>query len=392
MTAPKSRIKILCVDDEPQVLEGLALHLRRNYEMFTAVSGPLALATLESEPSIAVIVSDMRMPGMDGAAFLARSRQVAPDAVRILLTGEADINSAIHAVNEGQIFRFLTKPCPPATLLAAIEAAVHQHRLVTAERVLLEQTLHGSIKALTDLLAVVSPASFGRAMRIKKLVSAIVDRLGLADRWQVEVAAMLSQIGCVTLPPETAERVYYGHPLSAEEQRLVARVPQITQELLLNIPRLEDVREILRTYTRTYVLDPAELNDRNRAIAVRGAEILKVAVDFDALDSAGGPSADLALETLRGRVGHYDREVLEALAAHRGAKPHSDVRELPTNQLRPGMILAEDVKLRSGALLCARGYEISERFLDRTRNFSSDILYKPLWRVIVPSSVRDNAA
>lgn len=392
MSAIKARTKILCVDDEPQVLEGLALHLRRHYEMFTAVSGPLALATLESEPTVAVIVSDMRMPGMDGASFLARSRAVAPDAVRILLTGEADINSAIQAVNEGQIFRFLTKPCPPSTLLAAIEAAVHQHRLVTAERVLLEQTLHGSIKALTDLLAVVSPASFGRATRIKKLVTGIIDRLGLADRWQVEVAAMLSQIGCVTLPPETAERVYYGHPLSPDEQRLVARVPQITQDLLQNIPRLEDVREILRTYTRAYVLDPSELADRNRAIAVRGAEILKVAVDFDALDSAGGPSSELALETLRGRVGHYDKEVLEALASHRGAKPHSDVRELPTNQLRPGMILAEDVKLRSGALLCARGYEISERFLERTRNFSSDILYKPLWRVIVPSSVRDNAA
>jgi FixJ family two-component response regulator len=197
---------------------------------------------------MAVVVSDMRMPGMDGAAFLAEVRSRWPEVVRMLLTGQSDIESAIAAINKGQIFRFLTKPCPPPALLAAVQAAVAQHELITAERVLLEQTLHGSIKALTDMLALVSPVSFGRATRVKQLVSDIAGHLGLKERWQVEVAAMLSQIGHMTLPAETAERVYYGRALSNDEQRLVARLPGLTESLLGNIPRLETVREIQRTY------------------------------------------------------------------------------------------------------------------------------------------------
>jgi response regulator RpfG family c-di-GMP phosphodiesterase len=145
---------------------------------------------LAREPAVAVIMSDMRMPGMDGATFLARARQVAPDAVRMLLTGQADVDAAAAAINEGQIFRFLTKPCPPPMLLAAFASAVEQHELITAERVLLEQTLHGSIKTLTDVLALVSPTSFGRATRIKQLVSDLAERLAIRERWQVEVAAM----------------------------------------------------------------------------------------------------------------------------------------------------------------------------------------------------------
>ena len=152
--SPKSSPKILCVDDEPNVLEGLLLHLRRKFEVETAISGAAGLEILQRSDAIAVVMSDMYMPEMNGAEFLSRARQIVPDAARILLTGRADIDSAIAAVNNGQIFRFLTKPCPPLVLLTAIEAGVQQHRLVTAERELLEHTLHGCIKALADVLAV----------------------------------------------------------------------------------------------------------------------------------------------------------------------------------------------------------------------------------------------
>ena len=93
------RVRVLCVDDEPNVLEGLSLHLRRRYQVETATSGAAALEILQRGGETAVVMSDMRMPGMDGAAFLARARQTAPDTVRILLTGHADLNSAISAVN-----------------------------------------------------------------------------------------------------------------------------------------------------------------------------------------------------------------------------------------------------------------------------------------------------
>ena len=148
---------VLCVDDEPQILAGLSVSLRRRYEVLPAASGAEALAVLASRPDVAVVVSDMRMPVMDGAAFLAKAKDVAPDAVRMLLTGYTDIDAAMNAVNQGQIFRFLTKPCPTMTLLSSVYHAVEHHKLVTAQRVLLEQTLRGVIKTLTGVLAVTSP-------------------------------------------------------------------------------------------------------------------------------------------------------------------------------------------------------------------------------------------
>ncbi|MEP7306142.1 MAG: response regulator [Acidobacteriota bacterium] len=252
MTDMKPRAKILCVDDEPNILEGLALNLRRRYEVITAPGGTAGLAALQRDGAIEVVISDMRMPGMDGAAFLNKARQVAPNAVRMLLTGQTDLDSAIAAINQGQIFRFLTKPCLPIALILAVEAALEQHRLVTAERVLLEQTLHGSIEALTDVLALTSPVSFGRAIRIKLLVSEMAALLAMPERWQVEVAAMLSQLGCLTLPAETLENVYYGRTLSADEEQMVARLPALTEQLLGRIPRLETVRAILSSCSKPY--------------------------------------------------------------------------------------------------------------------------------------------
>jgi DNA-binding NtrC family response regulator len=132
---------ILCVDDEPRVLDGLRLTLRRGFEVLTATSGAEGLAMLKRMAGAAAVISDMRMPGMDGAAFLTQVKDQWPDSTRLLLTGETGRDAAIAAVNEGQIFRFLTKPCAPENLVAAVEAAVRQHELVTAERLLLQQTV-----------------------------------------------------------------------------------------------------------------------------------------------------------------------------------------------------------------------------------------------------------
>jgi len=136
-----SEPRILCVDDEPRVLEGLQRVCHHSFTVETAGSGAEALALLDRGAVFEVIVSDMQMPQMNGVALLAEFRTRAPDTIRVLLTGQADINGAIAAVNDGQIFCFLSKPCPAETLIAALEGAVAQHRLVSAEKVLLEQTL-----------------------------------------------------------------------------------------------------------------------------------------------------------------------------------------------------------------------------------------------------------
>src|SRR6266481_5372243 len=126
--------KILCVDDEANVLEAYQRNLRKRFSIDTALGGEAALALIGSQGPYAVIVADMQMPGMNGVEFLTLAREKAPDTVRIMLTGNADQKTAVEAVNKGQIFQFLNKPCPPEMLGTALANGVRQYSLITAER------------------------------------------------------------------------------------------------------------------------------------------------------------------------------------------------------------------------------------------------------------------
>lgn len=369
MAEVQSRPRVLCVDDDPRVLEGLTLTLGRRYAVETAPSGIAGLEVLTARPGVEVVVSDMRMPGMDGAAFLTHVRTVAPNATRVLLTGETDLNGAISAVNEGQIFRFLLKPTPPPVLVAAIEAAREQYRLVTAERVLLEQTLRGSIQALTDVLALTSPLAFGHASRLKALATILAPTLLPADVWKVEVAAMLSQLGASTLPAELAERVARGETSTPDERVMIEKAGAAVDRILAAIPRLDEVRAIVAFAAR----------DQGGG---RNAGVLRLAREYDALVTAGGTPGG-SLGVLRGRMGRHEAALLDALAAHvHVAGKGAQIRELTLAQLRPGMVLADEARLSNGALLAARGYEITDVFLARAANFARGGVKEPV-RVVV---------
>ncbi len=184
--------RVLCVDDEARVVEGLVLHLRKDYEVHTALGGTEALQKLKKMGGAAVVISDMRMPVMDGAVLLHCVMRLFPDTTRILLTGEPGRDAAVAAVNKAQIFRFLTKPCPPDQLRLAVEAGVTQHRLMAAERTILKETLLGCIKALVDVLAITNPVAFGRASRLKRLAVEFANSRDNTEFWQLEAAAVLA--------------------------------------------------------------------------------------------------------------------------------------------------------------------------------------------------------
>lgn len=131
--------KILFVDDEAAALDGFRRILHRDFDVRTAASGGEGLMTLDREGPFAVVVSDMRMPGMSGAEFLARVRDKAPDAVRMMLTGHADLSAAMEAVNRGRILHFLTKPCPKTVLVAAINSGLDQYHALVEEKELARQ-------------------------------------------------------------------------------------------------------------------------------------------------------------------------------------------------------------------------------------------------------------
>ena len=171
---------VLIVDDDANLLAGLRRQLRGRFTVVTATGGEEALASLEQGEPPAVILSDMRMGGMSGVETLGRFKEKAPDTVRLMLTGNADLQTAIEAINNGHIFRFLTKPCPQDVLEAGLNAALRQHRLIMAEKELLEQTLAGSVKVLTDMLAMVAPESFARSGRMRAWLRKVVADLRLS--------------------------------------------------------------------------------------------------------------------------------------------------------------------------------------------------------------------
>lgn len=376
------RVHVLCVDDEPKVLEGLVLNLRRHFRVSTALNGQVGLRIVESDDPPAVVVSDMRMPEMDGAVFLSRVKERAPDVVRVLLTGQADIDSAMAAVNHGQIFRFLTKPCNAQTLIAAIQASAEQHRLVTAERVLLEQTLRGSIKTLTDILSLTNPLAFGRAVRLKQGCVDMVRALELPVSWQIEVAAMLSQIGRITLPAGTNERLYYGKALSGEELEMVKRLPAVTVQLIESIPRLEAIRAILQGESANYDGTGTPGGNPSGEAIPLGARILRIVGDYDAFETSG-LEREVALATMQARSGRYDPKLLDVFIRLKSDSAPRGLVEVALSSARAGSILARDVTSNTGVLLVARGQEVTVGLLHRLRNLPKGAVREPI-AVFVP--------
>src|ERR1039457_5552688 len=269
--------KILLVDDDTLILEGYRRSLSRDFLVETALGGPQALKLVADTGPDAVVVSDMRMPAMDGIQLLSRIKVQSPDSIRVMRTGNTDVDTAINAINEGSIFRFLTKPCSKEMMSKSLTAAVVQYRLVTAEKHLLEQTLSGTIQVLTDVLSLLNPAAFSRAERSRRYIHHIVTAMKLGNPWQYEVAAMMSQLGCVTLAPETIEAVYSGQKLSANEQAQYDAHPSVAYALLSKIPRLEPIAWMIEHQNRP----AAQAGDTEMADMRLGAEILRLVLAYE---------------------------------------------------------------------------------------------------------------
>ena len=363
--APRGRV--LCVDDEPFVLDGMRRALHGRYDLTIASSPDEALALMTETPDdFAVVVSDLKMPGMDGISLLSRIREVAPASVRILLTGHGDLKSVMDAVNRGSIFRFLTKPASRNELMDALAAGTEQHDVLVAERELLQLTLRGCVAALMETLSLANPAAFARTGRITPIVKALADALG-ADGWELEVAAMLTQIGAVTVSADVLAKLEAGQPLSPDERQAVDAVPEVSEHLLASIPRLEEVRRIIRYQNRRF--DGADIDggDEMRGHGLpKGSRILKLAQDLDELESRGIERA-MAVRELRQREGCYDPRFVARLAEIVGAP--TGAADVEVEDLQVGMVLYADVRDVDDVLLVPRGRTITESLLGVIRGY-----------------------
>ncbi len=312
--------------------------------------------------------SDMRMPGMSGAQLLAKVKELAPDTVRILLTGYTDLNSAIEAVNDGHVYRFLTKPCSKELLVSSIAEAIEQYRLLKVEHNLLEDTLLGSIKVLADVLNAANPEAFGRSLRIARYVRHMVAKLGVGPHWSYEAAAALSQLGCITLDTDLILRAYTGAELSVEERKLFNSHPEAGARLLEQIPRLGPVAWMISHQLSEEIPSHVPgLSEAAEKQTLLGAKILRLAIAFDSMRMSSFSPAQ-AVEKFLSQYKDIPREAIEALKTLGPVPTQMQLRKISTSKLAVGMYLDQEIRNKQGMLLVPKGQEITQPILMRIAN------------------------
>lgn len=363
--------KILLVDDEENILSGYRRNLRGHFEVHTAEGGKNGLAKIKKDGPFEVVVSDFKMPEMNGNQFLAQVRDFNPDTVRIMLTGYADLPTTIDAVNEGNIFRLLTKPCSGEKLIATLNEGIRQYRLVTAEKELLQKTLKGTIKVLIDILSTVNPAAFSRVSRFQKFIPPISSLLNITNKWEIEVAVLLSQIGLVTMPSEMLEKKYSGETLPEDQEAVFNSHPTVGKALIANIPRLERIADAV--YYQFHSFTPKTKDDeriKHGEALPLVSRILKVLNTFDTYVTAGNTREE-AFDKLKESEYEFDPNILIALDATI-AGVYADLRlfSQKIEDLEIGVVAASDIKDKNGQVLVTMGAEITQMLKMKLLNYA----------------------
>ncbi len=383
-----ARYRILVVDDEPSVISAIKriLYKVEGIKVDSAESGKEGIEKVKKEGPYAVVVSDLRMPVMDGIQFLTRVKEISPDTVRIILTGYADLNTAIEAINAGSVFRFLTKPSSPEVLINTIVEGVKQYRLIVAEKELLEKTLRGCVKVLVELLSLASPEAFGRVTRIRRWSLWIAKEIQHKSLWKLETSAMLSQLGCLMIPEKTLMKAYRGETLEGEEKQLVDMGPSLSSDLISNIPRMEDIARIILYQNKNYDGSGVPFDSvKGEEIPVE-SRIIRVATDFDTLVTAGKTYQE-ACSIMLSRSGFYDPKILVSLEKIVHIQSTYELKMVGIKDLREGMIIGEDVYTVDRKLLIRQGNGVTRVLIEKLKNFSVTVGVEEPIKVFVPTMI-----
>jgi response regulator RpfG family c-di-GMP phosphodiesterase len=413
---------LLFVDDEPNILASLRRLFRGpGYRIFTAEGGQPGLAVLEKE-HVDLVISDMRMPEMTGAEFLAEVAKRWPATIRILLTGYADLSSTVDAINKGAIYRYLSKPWEDNDLRITVQQALEQQHLrrererltaivarQNAELKELNAGLEAKVKARTeeirqtaDMLelaykelkrsyveAIPVFASFaemgegeraGHGRRVADMGRALAELVGLGaeDVQNVYFAALLHDIGKLGLPNQLLNKSFTA--MSTEERAQMMRHPIVGQAAFMALDAMQDAAKLIRHHHERF--DGKGYPDKlvGEEIPV-GARILAVVNDFDALQLGTLVDGQLTMTEARAflvtnRGTRYDPKVLDAFLQWLDVNPDygrvvNDLR-LTSDDLRPGMTLARELVNADGILILSRGRELSERLIGQIKRFERE--------------------
>ncbi|MBS8260650.1 response regulator [Roseibium polysiphoniae] len=363
--------RVLLVDDEMHVLQAAYRVLRKSVDVTTANGPKEALEKLQTSEPFAVVVSDQNMPGMDGIKLLGVISRKAPSITRIMLTGNNDQKTAMNAVNDGRIFRFITKPCDSESLLKTIEEGIAHHRTIVAERELLEQTLSGSIKMLVDIIAVSKPRAHLRSSLIQRWVRKVHKALESKPTLEQGISAMLCTLGYLTLPDELAERYFSGSELNPDELRSINEAAAQARDLVMNIPRMEGIADAIYYCRKGYDGSGFPLDDVQGENLPESARVLCALIDLAEITTGNSQSFESCMAELERNAPRYDPRILEAMRQSLGGDQvfaggvEAERKSVSILQLLSGDTLAEDIRDADGRLLLAAGSPLSSVTIKR---------------------------
>lgn len=302
--------RILFVDDDPNVLQGIRRQLYGMFDLDFASDGQAALTKIDGGETFAVVVADMRMPSMSGTELLKTLAREHPGMVRIMLTGNSNEETAIEATNDGQVFKYLRKPCNREVLKATLEGALRKHREERQSRDMLDRATASAVKNLLGRLKDACPTVYHRSRRVQALAHGVMKRLGLADSYEADLAVLLADVGWITAPDGLVEKVRTGATLSDEERAAYDALPEAAAGLVAEIPRLGTVARII--------------SQQNIAIAPIESRLVRVLHALLPIDRPYLPDLSCLVRTM-GDPRCFDQRIVDAVAA----EIEETVREAP---------------------------------------------------------------
>ena len=362
---------ILLVDDEINILNSYRRTLRNEFTFDIAQSGDEALSHIASGKKYAVVVTDMQMPNMNGLELLQKISRVSPDTIRIMLTGNSDQATAVNAVNIGDVFRFITKPCDTKMLITIIKAGIKQYNLVMAEKVLLNRTLKGVINVLTEVLALVNPDALKNSTKMIEYMRSLARALKVPDTWAFEPMIQLSQLGCVIFPQETIKSMENGDEISEEERQLFAQHPCLASDLIRQIPRMEKISETILYQEKCFNGAGVPLDNVCGKDIPLGARMLKIVIDFIRFEKREA-SKQAAFSRLESQQEFYDPQILSAFKSTLNIsedkqKPKSTDSEnkefIKLADLREEMIIETNIFTKREQLVASQGQRVTSTLL-----------------------------
>ena len=366
--------KVLFLDDDLQVLKAFKRVMRKELDLRTADNGHAALAILRKHPEIDVVVTDQRMPEMDGATFLVHAYRLAPNTMRIMLTGTNSLNVATAALNQGHVYKFINKPSNPKEILKAILQAYEERRRFLKDKDLLEQTLEGAVRVMMEVLALSNPGAYRRARRVQRWADDIALRLGLEVTSHLHMASILWAVGEMTLPNEVQDKLNRAEKLTKAEADLVQRSALSAHELISHIPHMADVANIV-LYSRKNFDGSGwpEEGVSGQDIPLE-ARILRILLDIiGRMEKPHRQESFIAWLPQEQTPHAFDPALISRIRQAYDPRTQSrEIREwveleVGLSRLLDGDQLGHDCKTVDGRLLLAAGNEITRPVLEKMR-------------------------